>query len=208
MILYSWNHKILHTKHALDKKKINCLAEGRVGGGEWTSLDYPWMVTFTLASTDPLTRGWGRVNIPGLLRDGHHSYSGIRGYSEWGGSEGWTSLDYPWMVTDTLSSTNTLTWVGGERGHPWTIHGWSHLLWHLQILWHGLLSYLCSLLPFLNNNAKKKGFWMKTSVCRGGTLKNQPKEMGMTPQHFHTIPTSCSIHVANYMHTTKLSTCT
>jgi len=24
--------------------------------------------------------------------------------------------------------------------------------------------------------------------------------MGMTPQHFHTIPTSCAIQVANYVH--------
>ena len=24
--------------------------------------------------------------------------------------------------------------------------------------------------------------------------------MEMTPQHFHTIPTSCAIHVANYAH--------
>ena len=75
--------------------------------------------------------------------EGEHPWT-IKGWSSqllWhprilrmGGSEGWTSLDYPWMVTNTLSSTNTLTWVGGERGHPWTIHGWSHLLWHLQIL--------------------------------------------------------------------------
>ena len=63
------------------------------GRGEgWTSLDYPWMVTVTLASVDTLTRG-GRVDIPGLSMDGH-SYSGIRGYSDKGG-EGWTSLDYP-----------------------------------------------------------------------------------------------------------------
>ena len=26
--------------------------------------------------------------------------------------------------------------------------------------------------------------------------------MGMTPQHFHTISTSCAIHVANYAHKT------
>ena len=26
--------------------------------------------------------------------------------------------------------------------------------------------------------------------------------MGMTPQHFHTIPTSCAIQVANYAHKT------
>ena len=30
---------------------------------------------------------------------------------------------------------------------------------------------------------------MKTSTCRDGTLKNK---MGTTPQHFHTIPTSCA----------------
>ena len=33
---------------------------------------------------------------------------------------------------------------------------------------------------------------MKTSTCRDGTLKNQPNKMGTTPQHFHTIPTSCA----------------
>ena len=64
------------------------------GGGGWTSLDYPWMVTVTLASADTLTRGGGRVDIPGLSMDGH-SYSGIQGYSDMGGGEGWTSLDYP-----------------------------------------------------------------------------------------------------------------
>ena len=77
--------------------------KGGGGGGEgWTSLDYPWMVTVTLASADTLTRGGG------------------------GGGEGWTSLDYPWMVTVTLASADTLTKGGGGEGrHPWTIHGWS-----------------------------------------------------------------------------------
>ena len=28
---------------------------------------------------------------------------------------------------------------------------------------------------------------------RDGTLKNQQNKMGMTPQHIHTIPTSCAI---------------
>ena len=82
------------------------------GGGGWTSLDYPWMVTVTLASADTLTRGGGggggRVDIPGLSMDGH-CYSGIRGYSDKGGG-------------------------GGKGGHPWTIHGWSQLLWHPRIL--------------------------------------------------------------------------
>ena len=32
-----------------------------------------------------------------------------------------------------------------------------------------------------------------TSACSDGNLKNQPKYMGMTPQLFHTIPTSCAI---------------
>ena len=101
------------------------------------SLDYPWMVTVTLASTDTLTRGGGRVVIPGLSMDGH-CYSGIRGYSDkgGGGGEGWTSLDYPWMVTVTLASADTLTrgGGGGKGGHPWTIHGWSRLLWDPRIL--------------------------------------------------------------------------
>ena len=84
------------------------------------SLDYPWMVTVTLASTD--TQTWrGRVDIPGLSVDGH-GYSGIRGYSDMGG-EGWTSLDYPWMVTVTLASVDTLTRGGGwtSLDYPWMI---------------------------------------------------------------------------------------
>ena len=80
------------------------------GGEGWTSLDYPWMVTVTLASADTLTRGGGG-----------------------GGGGGWSSLDYPWTVTVTLASADTLT-RGGEGGHPWTIHGWSELLWHPRIL--------------------------------------------------------------------------
>ena len=39
----------------------------------------------------------------------------------------------------------------------------------------------------------QKVFWTKTGACRDGTLKNQPNKMGTTPQHFHTIPTSCAI---------------
>ena len=70
------------------------------------------MVTVTLASADTLTRGGGgRVDIPGLSMDGH-CYSGIRGYSDKGGGGG----------------------GGGKGGHPWTIHGWSLLLWHARIL--------------------------------------------------------------------------
>ena len=125
------------------------------------------MVTVALASADTLTRGGGRVDIPGLSMDGHsysgmhgysdkggegggrvvipglsmdghcysgirgysdkgggrvvipglsmdgHGYSGIHGYSDKGGGGGWTSLDYPWMVTVTLASADTLT-RGGE----------------------------------------------------------------------------------------------
>ena len=78
------------------------------GGGEgWTFVDYPGMVTVTPAYGDTLT--WrGRVDIHGLSMDGH-SYSGIRGYSDkvggggGGGGEGWTSMDYPGMVTVTPS---------------------------------------------------------------------------------------------------------
>ena len=46
-----------------------------------------------------------------------HCYSGIHGYSDKGGGEGWTSLNYPWMVTVTLASADTLT-GGGVGG--WT----------------------------------------------------------------------------------------
>ena len=49
--------------------------------------------------------------IPGLSLDGH-CYSRMRGYSDKGGGGGWTSLDYPWMVTVTLASADTLTWGG------------------------------------------------------------------------------------------------
>ena len=91
------------------------------------------MVTVTLASADTLTWG-GRVDIPGLSVDGH-SYSGIQGYSDIGG-EGWTSLVYPWMVTVTLASADTLTWGGGSvdipglsmDGHGYSgIHGYSDM---------------------------------------------------------------------------------
>ena len=45
---------------------------------------------------------------------------------------------------------------------------------------------------------------MKTSACRDGTFKNQPNKMGTTPQHIHTIPTSCAILPT--MHNIKLFT--
>ena len=69
------------------------------------------------------------------------------------------------------------------------------------------------LLPFLktippppkkSTNKSKKVFRMKTSTCRDGTLKNQPNKMGTTPQHIHTIPTSCAILPT--MHNKKLFT--
>ena len=55
--------------------------------------------------------------------------------------------------------------------------------------------------PFLKNNSKKKTagtshkkvFQRKTSACKDGTLKNQPNKMRTTPQHIHTISTSCAI---------------
>ena len=124
------------------------------------SLDYPWMVTVTLASTDTLTRGGGgRVVIPGLSMDGH-CYSGIRGYSDKGGKgghpwtiHGWSLLlwhprilymtrggggrvDIPGLSMDGhgYSGIRGYSDKGGKGGHPWTIHGWSRLLWHPQIL--------------------------------------------------------------------------
>ena len=39
-------------------------------GHHWTSLDYPWMVTVTLACADTLTLG-RRVDIPGVSMNGH-----------------------------------------------------------------------------------------------------------------------------------------
>ena len=110
------------------------------GGGEgWTSLDYPWMVTVTLACGDTLTRGGGggggRVDIPGLSMDGH-SYSGMRGYSDKGGGGG--RVDIPGLSMDGHSYSGIRGYSdkggGGKGGHPWTIHGWSRLLWHPRIL--------------------------------------------------------------------------
>ena len=93
------------------------------------------MVTVTLASADTLTRGGGgRVDIPGLSMDGH-SYSGIRGYSDKGG--GGVRVDIPGLSRDghSYSSICGYSDKGGEKGgHPWTIHGWSLLLWHPRIL--------------------------------------------------------------------------
>ena len=45
-----------------------------------------------------------------------------------------------------------------------------------------------------NRNKSQKSFWPKTSACRDATLKNPPNNMGTTPQHFYTIPTSCQHH--------------
>ena len=61
-------------------------------------------------------------------------------------------------------------------------------------------TFLLSLLPFLKKHQKQD---TKTSAHRNGSLKNQPNKMGMTPQHFQTIPTSCVILPT--MYTTKLS---
>ena len=47
--------------------------------------------------------------------------------------------------------------------------------------------------PTTSIESHKKVFRMKTSTCRDETLKNQPNKMGTTPQHIHTIPTSCAI---------------
>ena len=44
----------------------------------------------------------------------------------------------------------------------------------------------------MQSESHEKVFRMK-SACRDGTLKNQPNKMGKTPQHIHTIPTSCAI---------------
>ena len=43
------------------------------------------------------------------------------------------------------------------------------------------------------SHKSQKSFPSWKSACRDGSLKNQPNYMGMTPQHFHTIPTSCTI---------------
>ena len=60
---------------------------------------------------------------------------------------------------------------------------------HFNVQCHrnGMHTVLQSSKPLL------KVFWIKTSVCRYGTLKTQPNKIGTTPQYFHTIPTSCAI---------------
>ena len=76
---------------------------------------------------------------------------------------------------------------------------------------HLLSPPLFSLTISKNNSEKKRStnksqkvFQRKTSTCRDGTLKNQPNKMGTTPQHIHTIPTSCAILPT--MHNKKLFT--
>ena len=57
-------------------------------------------------------------------------------------------------------------------------------------------SHLFSLLPFLKNRIKNTShqcFLNEDKHKWDGTLKNQPNNMRMTPQYFHTIPTSCVI---------------
>ena len=97
------------------------------------------MVTVTLASADTLTRGGGggRVDNPGLSMDGH-CYSGIRGYSDKGGGGG--RVDNPGLSMDGHCYSGIRGYSdkggggGGKGGQPWTIHGWSLLLWHPRIL--------------------------------------------------------------------------
>ena len=128
------------------------------GGIVGISLDYPWMVTVTLACADTLTGG-GRVVIPGLSMDGHgysgirrysdkggggrvdiprlsmdgHGYSGIRGYSDKGGG-GRVVIPGLSMDGHGYSGIHGYSDKGGEGGHTWTIHGWSLLHWHPRIL--------------------------------------------------------------------------
>ena len=71
--------------------------------------------------------------------------------------------------------------------------------------------HLSSLLPFLNDNTKKntetchkKVFLQENKPCRDGALKNQPNSQTTTLSHHPYI----LCHFANYMYTTKLSTCT
>jgi len=65
-----------------------------------------------------------------------------------------------------------------------------------------LPSHLSSLLPFLNDNTKKKqqkhvtkkfSFRKTSHVGMEPSKTSQIHKMGMTPQHFYTIPTSCAI---------------
>ena len=75
------------------------------------------------------------------------------------------------------------------------------------------LSHLSSLLLFLKKIIKKHDSRNKSQKCfpnenkcmyRDETLKKQPNKMGMTPQHIHTISTSCAILPT--MHNKKHST--
>ena len=94
-------------------------------GGGWTSLDYPWIVRVTLASTDTLTWGGGRVDIPGLSMDGH-GYSGIHNTLTWGGR-----VDLPGLSMDGHSYSQLST---KELCHPWMAvdclrHHWTYLFY-------------------------------------------------------------------------------
>ena len=79
-----------------------------MGGEGWTSLDYPWMVTVTLAYGDTLTwSGRGvRVDVPGLSMDGH-SYSQLST----------KQLCHPWMAVDCLRHHWTYL-VSAESAYP------------------------------------------------------------------------------------------
>ena len=93
--------------------------------------------------------------------------------------------------------------------HHWSticVHQPYHLSTFLGLIWqlHEQCS-IASLLQFEHNRltpltltqsrseSHKNVFRMKTSACRDGTLKNQPNKMRMTPQHIHTVPTSCQL---------------
>ena len=94
----------------------------------------------------------------------------------------------------------------------WTTRFYTFILYRLCTF--PLPSFPTSLLsPFLKvikkktkknpaGTSHKTVFQMKTSVCRDGTLKNQPNKMGTTPQHIHTISTSCAILPTCYAHQT------
>ena len=91
------------------------------------------MVTVALASADTLTRRGGgvggRVDIPGLSMEGHSYLASVDTLTRGGG-------DIPGLSMDGHSYSGICGYSEkrGGGGHPWTIHGWSQLLWHPRIL--------------------------------------------------------------------------
>ena len=104
----------------------------------------------------------------------------------------WKHLNLWWSILCSLWITNFYTFI-------------------LYRPWPPLASHRSPPLLFLKNkktsrNKSQKVFWIKTSTCRDGTLKNQPNKMGMTntfTPSLHLVP-FCQLCTpqSRYMHIT------